>query len=43
MSRVVLTQPHNQAKSWEYFRDFIAAMGIYFLVSQPGKIMGIFL
>jgi len=24
---------HNQAKSWEYFHDFVAVMGIYFLVS----------
>jgi len=32
MSHVVLTQPHNQAKSWEYFHNFIAAVGIYFLV-----------
>ena len=23
---------HNQAKSWEYFRDFVAVVGIYFLV-----------
>jgi len=23
---------HNQAKSWEYFRDFVAVMGIYFLM-----------
>jgi len=30
----VLTQPHNQAKSWEYFHNFVAAVGICFLVSR---------
>jgi len=31
-SHVVLTQPHNQAKSWEYFHDFIAVVGMFLQV-----------
>ena len=33
MSHIVLTQPHNQAKSWEYFRDFIADVGMFLQVA----------
>jgi len=28
-SHVMLTQPHNQAKSWEYFRNFVAVVGMF--------------